>query len=433
MVNLLEIPTSRLYALPFEKDSLKLTLETINSNSNFDFTKFPSSAYEIRKISFQNEFLTIGILFHFEKEERIYLKITQSHLLVSCSVDTDSSYLSRYAYFALIRLMSIYQYQNFDNYYWPDFFDKETGVSKYLEIINDRKGFDIFLKDEYSYFLKPNDYIYYPSNEASIRRPKMLFTNRKALDNLHKNGLGFCIADTYLFSWHSNHFPFLISYRGTLTADKKKIKAFLGFIITNGEGSDYTPVQIDLCKMSRRMGQIAQIVGHEIDGPQYRVNLFDDRNLKRFKELFHIWQDAIIYLPFMPHTHHLVTFGFKNIKMKPKKTSMIPCRFSEKTPKICFLWIDHGDYYELSYRFKVGEEIYEPMEKYTAFFIRSEGDSKTFYLFDNIADCLLTIFFGERRFKIFILKAHYEKHFAQFVDALKKKYDFVDCSTKTSC
>lgn len=426
MFNPLEIPESRLYALPFEKDALILTLETLNSHSNYNYEQLPLAAYETRMISYRNEFLTLGITFHFEKEERVYLKVTERCLLVSCSVDTDSSYLSRYAYFALFRIMSMDQFKDYAEYFWPDFFDTETGESRFLDIINDSQDLNIYLKEEYSYFLRPNDYLYYPTAEPKIERRKIISEDNKVTGELNNNGVGFCVADSSLCSWHSNHFPFLITYHGLLTADKKKIKTFLGFVVTNGESQGYTSMQAELCKMANRMLQIAETAGNKGEGSQYRVELLENLNMERFRELFLIWQEAIMFLPHLPHTHHFVTSGFENIKLRPTKSKMATCRFSDIVPRICLLWIEHSDYYELSYRFNVGEELLIPSQKYTPFFIKAEADPRTFYLFDNITDCLATIFFGERRFRIFILKAHYQKYFESYLKILRTHFEFIN-------
>ncbi|WP_164675065.1 hypothetical protein [Anditalea andensis] len=41
-----------------------------------------------------------------EPKRLVYLKVTEKELLVSCDFDTDRTYLSRYAYYALLAQMN---------------------------------------------------------------------------------------------------------------------------------------------------------------------------------------------------------------------------------------------------------------------------------------------------------------------------------------
>ncbi|TDQ11011.1 hypothetical protein ATK78_0125 [Pedobacter metabolipauper] len=66
---------------------------------------------------------------------------------------------------------------------------------------------------------------------------------------------------------------------------------------------------------------------------------------------------------------------------------MKPCVFSYDVPKICFSWKDRGEYFELAYRFKVGNKIMKPSLDNTIFFINDEADPMTFYLFASFSDC----------------------------------------------
>lgn len=425
MDNILTISESRLFALPFEKDTLKLTLRTLNSHSNFRHSEILISAYQIRNISFDNEFLILGILFHFEKEERVYLKATSTHLLVSCSMDTDIGYLSRYAYFTIFRMMSIDIYFDFEKYYWPDFFDANTGESRFLEIINDRKGLDIYLKEEYSYFIKPNEKLFEPTFEPRIKRNRSVKSIGKATDKLSENVIGFCLADTFLHSWHSNHFPFLLPYVGKLTADKKKIKSFIGYVDLDKDYSEYSPTQSAIRHISDKMRSLAEIVGRDSNSGQLLVKNLDNENLDRFRQLLVLWQEAIVFLPHLTNIYRIQTLGLRNLKKRPKKLGMVICEFLEETPEICFLWKEHEDYYELSYRFRIGEELFSAAEKYTAFLISSAENPLRYYLFDRLADCLITLFFGEKRFKIQILKAHYG-YFKDYLDMLRTHFEIKD-------
>ena len=104
---------------------------------------------------------------------------------------------------------------------------------------------------------------------------------------------------------------------------------------------------------------------------------------------------------------------------------MKPCTFSYEIPKICFLWKDKGEYYELDYRFRIGKQLFKPSENNTAFFINEELNPMKFYLFESFSDCQLTLFYAERRFKIMILKVHYG-YFEEYLESLRSNYEFKD-------
>ncbi len=419
------IPNSRLFRLSFITGTFKITFDTLNSHSDFRSTK--DLSINIRKISYRNEWLTIGIKLDGEKEEKVYLKATLKELLISCSVDTDEGYLSRYAYFAVHKLMYINDYYNFERYYWPDFFTLRNGGSKYLTIINDRSGLDIAFKLNYSFFFKPGQALKMPIIEKRFNRPLLIFMDKKFVVDQQKNGIGFCLADTFQKSSHSNHLPFLIPYNGILTQNKNAVKTFTSFITsdTNGDISQLSPMQIELYKISIRMGQITPILKPGYGSTPEQISIINDENLKRFKEMFTLWQDALPYLVHQPLTHHYIMYGLRNIRRKPCKMDMKPCIFGYEVPRICFLWKDKGEYYGLDYRFKIGKQLFKPSENNTTFFINSELSPMKFYLFESFSDCQLTLFFAERRFKIFILKAHYHS-FSEFMEYLRMHFEVRD-------
>src|SRR5690606_34801662 len=119
------------YRLPFEKGTFELTEQTLNLHSEF---RKPHYFYRIkvRNIHFRNQILTLGVKLEDESEKLIYLKVTQHELLVCCNVDTDPGYHSRYAYLGLLSLLDLMSSKCFKEYYWPDFFDAQTGKSKFL-------------------------------------------------------------------------------------------------------------------------------------------------------------------------------------------------------------------------------------------------------------------------------------------------------------
>ncbi|MDQ8051904.1 MAG: hypothetical protein REI78_02710 [Pedobacter sp.] len=417
------VNSQNFFRLPFEENSFKLTFNTLNDHKHPDFVVKKRQRISNRKISFANEILTVGITIGDDDEREVYLKVTLEGLLVSDNEDTTDKFLGYFAYMALNNLMSIYDYQDYSKYYWPDFFDAETGNSKYLEIINDRQGLDIFLKPGFDNFYKPSDELFIPELTPKINRPQMIFMNKKSVDDLNNNGFGFCIVDCLLKSWQAVHFPFLLTYEGVLTNDRRKMKSFLGFIITEDHDERYSPMQKSILKISVELAKLAEIEPDTISGPKYLLKLFDTRVFNRFKKMFWLWQDIYPLLVNQPHTHRLETAGLRRIRKKPRKNYMLECKFLYDVPQIVFRWEEKDGYFELSYFFKVNEILLKPNEENTAFFINSNDNPLQFYLFERVSDALLTIFFAERKFKIQVLKAHFQQ-FSNYWNWLRSHYDF---------
>ncbi|TCD11593.1 hypothetical protein EZ449_04855 [Pedobacter frigidisoli] len=132
-----------------------LERKTLDSLSEFRSPKRGYLSVNVKHLGFVNEILTSSISIGKEDTEFVYLRVTQDHLLISCSVDTDEFYLSRYAYFFLNKYLWFYHEKSFEDYYYPDFLDADNGTSKYLKIASDSKGLTIKLKDPFRNLFKP--------------------------------------------------------------------------------------------------------------------------------------------------------------------------------------------------------------------------------------------------------------------------------------
>jgi hypothetical protein len=414
------------FSLPFEKNTLKLTLEVLNANSEFRFPVKPHLSITLRKISFKNELLTIGIILGEEAEERVYLKATKDYLLVGCSVDTNDTYLSRYAYFSLHQMMSIYDHCNFDKYYWPDFFTVKNRTSKYLTIINDRQGMDISLKAKYASFYRPHEKFEPIKLEPTVKRADQVSKENQSIDIDNMEVVGFCLGDAYSRPFYSNRYPFLIPYTGILAFSKNSIKAFMSFITgdVSPPMADFTQTQYELFKLGKKMYSAAQVVKPDYGVSDAQLQAIKLKNQNRCKQLFKLWNEALPYLVSQRYTHHSIIYGLRTFRNKPRKMDMIPCSFSYEAPQIIFLWKDRGEYYELAYRFRVGKKTMKPSENYTSFFITEEDEPMRFYLLQSFSDYQLTDFFAKRKFKVLIMKAHY-KDFETYLNWLRSSFDVI--------
>lgn len=418
--------TSKLFfRLPLEPNTVKLRLKTLNSYSEFKRPDRPYLRINIRKIYFRNEVLTIGVKLNDEIEERVFIRVKEKELLVSCTVDTDETYLSRYAYFTLIELMSLNDFHDFEEFYWPGFFNPTTGKSKYLNIINDRRGMDVFLKPNYLHFYKPGHKLVFPSSNSEIILRASLIHEEGDAEWENDYTIGYCLADTNLQSLHSNHFPFLVPYYGILTKGREAVKTFQAFIVRKEPELPVilTPIQVQLNKICFEMMEFAPIKSYRYRSSTEEIEEIKSENSATAVKLFKLWAQAISLLNNQIHTHYHFTYGMSNVSGKPRKKNIEVCRFSMEIPMICFFLIDKGQYYELHLRFKVKNKTLVPYGCNTEFFLRAQNDAMTFYLLNNIADYKIASFFAKHGFKLAVLKSHYKNEFKDFINRLAEFYE----------
>ncbi|QNK64544.1 hypothetical protein H7F33_08720 [Pedobacter sp. PAMC26386] len=376
-------------------------------------------------ITYHNNILLMGISLGEEEEEKVYICVKANMLLVSCSVDTDDSYLSQYAYFTLEGLVLGYNYGDFRKFYWLDFFDGETGKCKYLSITNNGKGLDIVLKPKYAFFLKPGHQMVSLAKDDFVLEKGMVDIDADVLGPDENCVIGYCLADTNLSSYYSNHYPFLIPYSCFPTKDRGKVKCYLKFIkeAHNPPGLSYTASEERLYELSKEMVDIAAVRNRGdrcVDKEGDEAWLMSRARVRR---MFQLWHLALPFLEAKVFTHYYFTYGMRNVKGKPRRGCMDACVFSQEVPELCFLWTDKGDYYELEMRFKIDGKRYVPYRWNTAFFISGNDDRFRFFLLGSLRDYRVVEFFGRYGFKVSVLKGDFEGCFKGFVEELGKVYE----------
>ncbi len=421
-----QIAEENFFRLPLKDATRALTIDTLNRHSDFRRPKKPYLRIKQRKISFHNELLTIGVTLDDEDEERIYIKVTTSELLVSCSVDTTNGYLSRYAYFALYDMMSIYDEVDFEDYYWPGFFD-EKGQSKYLRINFYKGSLTIQPKLRYKGIYKPGQLL--PLISANVKKNRKLtdvvLPERPQTDM--QDIIGFCLADTSLEKWHSNHFPFLVPYTGILNKGMNSVKGFKKYILDGGDLPDIEidRVQRELIAICFEMKKIALVKYREFGDDELEGGEKRKANKHNFGRLLELWHEALPLLSGSRYTHYRFTYGMRNVKGKPFKQDMKPCVFGNEVPEICFLWKDKRDYFKLEVRFLLKGNMYEVSSFfYTAFFICASGHPKKYYFLQTVTECDLMALFNKRNFQLLMLKPQYELYCQDFISNLRKMFNF---------
>lgn len=378
-------------------------------------------------ISFQNEVLAVDVRLGDEDEERVYIRVLQDEIRVSCSVDTDKNYLSRYAYFTLYSLLYYHNEYDFKYFYWPDFFDRKTGKSKYLMISKSKDKLHVFTKVRYKGWYKPgNELPILPPSIPKFREVKPVVIEKQHIDN--NVVLGFCLADGNSQRFTAGHYPFLLAYTAIPNKNKTAIKGFITSVLSeiNLPGINLDDQQQQLLEICFAMKKIAPFESPAYKEEAQALAEKNERNKQKFNQLFELWQEALPILAGRLYTHYRYTFGMRNVKGKPRKSDMIACTFSNEVPTICFLWIDRGDYYKLELRLLLGKRSYEVSRYYnSAFFITATANPRHYYLLNSLTDHDLVSFFHQSQYQVLFLKTHFDGYCQSFVEQLRTMYQFV--------
>ncbi|TFB28481.1 hypothetical protein [Pedobacter alluvionis] len=421
------IPSMNFFRLPFTPNTRILTENTLNQYSEIRKPKRGYFPIKIRKISFSNELLVIGVILDKDPEELVYIKVTTSELLISCRVDTHENYLSRYAYFSLAQLMYYDTEYDFEDYYWPDFFDQKTGESKYLMINKSKDNLHVSSKVRYKGFYKPGKQLPVISQNPVPLRKAVPCIQEQPSKETHVI-LGFCLADSNNEWYRTNHYPFLVPYTGILNKAKTEVRSFTIYVLNETQlpEIDLTDEQQKLVEICFDMRKIALVTSPAYKDDANRLAEKRQQNKINYNQLFELWQKALPLLSGRLYTHYSYTYGMRNVKGKPRRSSMIPCSFSIETPEICFLWKDKGDYYKLELRLRIAGKIYQMQYHYsTAFFAMLFCNPRRYALLNSIIDSELLSFFQKSHFQLLVLKKHYDGDFKNFVDQLRMIYVFI--------
>ncbi|CAM4411877.1 hypothetical protein SAMN06265348_1177 [Pedobacter westerhofensis] len=415
------------FSLPFKPGTRVLTLDTLNKHSDFRKPRMGFWDSSCKRVKFENEILTLQVKLKNEPVEYVYLKVTESALLVSCSVDTDQTYLSRHAYFAVYQLLSTWDEFDFEQYYWPGFFDAATGLSKFVVNSNLYDTVSLHFRVRYHGFYKPGHVL--PAITDDEGKPTAAVPTVIESDPENAEAvLGFCLVDMRPRRWATNHWPFLIPYVGYLDKNKSALKGFKSFVMNRDNLflPDLDDEQQQLLDICFEMKQIAVMDHIPKDSEPHLWILQDQITSDRFTRMFELWREAMPLFVGRMYKNHFYSHGMKNVKGRPRKKDMKPCILSREVPQLCFIWKAYDDYYKLELRFKLGNQVYVPSEwRSPIFFAYTEEIPHTFYLLGSLLDCQLMNFFQKSDYRMLILKTQFEGRIKDLVNQLRGRYQFI--------
>ncbi|MGQ7856898.1 hypothetical protein ACUN24_21885 [Pedobacter sp. WC2501] len=420
-------PLSQFYQLPFEKGSRVLKLAVLDQiasdpiviglHSTFSVGKKPEPL-AIESLSFDQGLLTVHVKLGGE-EARVYIAVEYDHLLVSCSVDTDETYLGRYAYLTL-RAMMRSGYCDFKEYYWPACFALDNKRSGYVDVVKKPGSFTITLKKKFSGLFRPGDDFPDVTERAVVPRERL--SGKHEMARLAPVSIGYCFANTDLQNFHTNHYPFLIPYVFAATAYLKTVKSFKRFVLNphDVDGISLSPQQEELNSICFAMKQIAAI-RFSANGHLPETNAINDANQLT---LFKLWNKALPLLMQQRFTHYFYSYGMRNVTGKPVMRDMKLVEFSMEVPVLSFLLKDEGDYYELQLKLKVkGKSLHFNTDKPGLFLVCDRVKPYLWYLLEAEMDYKLVWFFSRVNFRVQVPKGYYKDFFEGFVEGIERWYE----------
>jgi len=416
-------PLSQFYELPFENGSRVLRLATLDMHSAFRTEKKPNLLAR-KMLSFSRGLLTVNVKLGNEPPERVYIMVAHNNLLVSCSVDTDKTYLGRYAYHTL-RAMMFEGCCDFKPYYWPECFAPNAEQPKYVTVVKKPNGPEIKLKKKFIGLFRPDDY--FPEIKERVPMPRATVAT-PAEPALAPIGVGYCFANTDLLHYHNNHYPFLIPYVYVATAYFKTVKSYKGFVFNahDVEGIGVSPQQQELNRICFAMKKVAAIQVNPPNAPPETIAQIKAVNRANHHEIFKLWHLALPLLIQQPFTHYLYTYGLRNVAGKPVRSDMKLTFYSIEVPVLSFTLKDKGDYYELQLRLKVNGKLLKLSSKSMGLFLVCDC-VKTYlwYLLRAEMDYRLVWFFSRVNFRVQVPKGYYKAYFESYVEGLEGWYEVV--------
>lgn len=418
-------PFSRFYKLPFEKGSKVLRLAVLDQiasglHSPFSVGKKPEPL-AIHSLSFDQGLLIVNVKLEGE-EARVYIAVEYDCLLVSCSVDTDESYLGRYAYLTL-RAMMRSGYCDFQPYYWPECFALGNKRSGYVDVVKKPGGFTITLKKKFSGLFRPGDDLPDVTERKVVPRERLV--DKHAMARLAPVSIGYCFANTDLQNFHSNHYPFLIPYVFAATAYLKTVKSFKRFVFNphDVDGISLSPQQEELNSICFAMKEIAAVRfnanGHLPEKVAETNKLNDANQLALLK----LWNKALPLLMQQRFTHYFYTYGMRNVTGKPVMRDMKLVEFAMEVPVLSFVLKDEGDYYELELKLKVkGKLLHLNTDQPGLFLVCDRVKTYLWYLLGAEMDYKLVWFFSRVNFRVQVLKGYYKDFFEKYVEGIERWY-----------
>nr|WP_121270925.1 hypothetical protein [Pedobacter schmidteae] len=414
--------------LPFKAGTFKVETVTLNQYTDFRIPKKPYLDIAIKKMAFEHEFWTLAVTIDHIMEQ-VYIKVTPTELLISCSVGTNESFLSRYAYCTVYRLMEAHIRSGFYDYYWPDLGGGEL-QKKFLKLLPSKTGLEVLSRDHLQGLFKPGQFL--PKIEKDVieiqstyePKPKKLTYDREKI-------ISYNLLATPFYHFRAiNHFPFLIPYQGILNKAKTTIKLFTRHIF------DYTKLSAAY-KLSPEEKQLNEICFSMITLATVRSTYegiaelseaeIRQLNIENFTTLFKLWKLTYPLLHLKDHTYHFYTRGMQEVSENPVKSRLTPCTFNNSKVELCILWKEHPDHYALELLVWIEGKAYQLPNHFDPFFFVATAEKPNeHYLLNSITDCSVLAFFAETDYKLLVLKLHYDMYFKLFEDQLRTVYKFIN-------
>ena len=379
-------------------------------------------------ISFSGESLIFSVRIAGEKEEYVYLKITPAYLLVSCSVDTDESYLSLNAYLLLDKYISCHYEVDFSEYYWPDFFNLKTGKSRYLSVRKKGKSLSVKLKTKYRFFYKPGIIMPEIAKDNINRNIEISIIPSEPETEDKNTVIAYCILNPvnhHFCNGENRELTLLIPFLATLNNNQRTFKSLVKYVTLENSHffSGVDEVHYELSEICFEMWENSLFYQMKRSKTNGEIKSFQERNAKQFD----LWSRVLPLLVRQKFISYQFVYGLRYIKGKPRKTDFIPCQVLSEVPILKFYLIDRGEHYSFGLQFMVYGKLHSFAKNLlTYYFVASDAEPEKFHLLGSKNDADIVNYFARINFSILVLKKHYLSHFKVFADQIKTAYGLIE-------
>jgi hypothetical protein len=410
--NVVDLDRYGCYTLPFLENSRVLSSQTLNDHA--PKKAFFKDWYNLTT-EFDGHFLQNTLRFYRSALIIVYMKITESSLLIYCAQHQEGL-LSKYAYAILDSMLSDNSQVDFEQYYWPGVYGEDC--SKYWMIAEEYNETKLVPKTCYQGLYKPGtDLPEISGVREFVNRNLDITINQARQQDDDKQVLGFCIARARVYGWSYNNYLYLVPFIGKTTKDKDHIYVYEKFI------NDWSELAEFNCSLheEKLVDSCFAIKDHTvIPGPDSR-----DIDPDTSKTAFELWHQAMPLFLGVKFKEHTYAYGMRGMKGKPRKTSMMPYVVSSAIPKLVFSWKDKGEHFQLRLRVKIENKLHRlSTDVPSDYFVSLKEVPNEFLLLSSLDECRLIQFFSKSEYQMTILKIHYNGSIVAFVERLKELYEF---------
>jgi uncharacterized membrane protein YqaE (UPF0057 family) len=404
------LETMRLASTPFtiymEDQPYILTAEALKRQVDARLTRkkdwfFP----KIRVHSFDNSVLHLQISSKGESY-KMEVGLEPDKLRISCSCGTSIETLCLHTYKTLERLTWYRSSAYFIKYRPNGIVEVASQNLKYFDKIVNEEGVDYAPKTNLGSVYKIADMMKSLNFSDVLSLPLSTNTHRSKPKD---TALAYLLMDSY----GNKYLPFLLPCVGVLNKAGVGLKAFNDFIIsTNAPGQNLTEDQGALNRSCYEMWTTAKAQPNSLLAAHAEVDYLP-------AIIFAMWEKAIPMLQHQQFIYRYTFYGKRERRSKPSKSRLERINLLPDVPRLHFLLIDKGAFYQLQMKITIEGRNINQYDSQTTFFINNDNN---FYLLSSLKDAGIVQWMKQSGGFITVFKEHFEVFEQEYLNPLRKSY-----------